>query len=135
MFKPVKATTIKEYMDMLEPRRRTQIEQLDAFIRKTVPSLKPHFASNMLGYGSFPYKNYKKEDIEWPVIMLASQKQHISLYICSTINKEYLAEKYKDTLGKVKVGKSCIRINKLEDVDMEGLAKVLKLAEEHQGFT
>lgn len=134
MFKPTKAKTVKEYMQALEPERREIVEFIHAFIQKAAPSLKPHFAYNMLGYGSFPYKNYKKEPIEWPVISLASQKQYVSLYVCSVVDGKYLAEKYKKDLGTVSVGKSCIRFKKIEDLNLETLKKVIKEAEKRPGL-
>lgn len=135
MFKPVHAQSTEEYMRELPPDRRAILEALDSLIRTTVPSLKPVFAYNMPGYGMFPYRNYKKEMIEWPVISIASQKNYVSLYVCSVIDGAYVAEKYKDTLGKVSVGKSCIRFKKLSDLNIEGLTKVLRLAGESPGFT
>ena len=134
MFKPVKATTVEEYLDMLPPERREVIEYLHTFIQKVAPSLKPHFAYNMLGYGSFKTRNYKKEPIEWPTISLASQKNYISLYVCAVQNGQYVAEKHKAELGKVSVGKSCIRFKKLEDLDLKGLEKVIKIAEKSPGL-
>ncbi len=135
MFKPVKAKTLKEYFDLLPPERRKLMDFFHTFIQEAAPSLKPHFSYNMPGYGSFPYKNYKKEIIQWPVISLASQKNYISIYICAIQNGEYIAEKYKQHLGKVNVGKSCIRFQKIEDVNLEELKKVIKLAEKTPGLT
>src|SRR5687768_4481009 len=80
MFKPTKAKSVDEYIESLSPERREQIEILHALIQKTSPKLKPHFATNMLGYGTFPCRNHKKEIIEWPVIALASLKNYITLY-------------------------------------------------------
>lgn len=134
MFKPTRAKTVQEYLQDLTPDRREVIEFLHAFIQKTAPTLKPHFASNMLGYGSFPYKNYKKEMIEWPVIALASQKQYISLYVCAVINGKYIAETYQKELGKVSVGKSCIRLKKLSDLNLETLRRVIQAAEKSPGL-
>jgi hypothetical protein len=88
----------------------------------------------MLGYGSFKYLNYKKEIIDWPTVALANQKNYFSLYICALEDGKYIAEKYKDELGKVSVGKSCIRFKKLEDLDRKGLLKVLKLAAKFPGL-
>lgn len=134
MFKPVKARGVEEYMAMLAPERREILMRLDKFIRETVPSLRPHFAYNMPGYGSFKYKNYKKELVDWPVVSLASQKNYISLYICAVDGGEYLAEKHKDKLGKVSVGKSCIRFRKIEDLNLNGLGEVLKQAARTPGL-
>ncbi len=134
MFKPTKAKTVKEYMDALPPERREIIEALDDLIKKTAPKLKPHFAHNMLGYGSFPYKNNKKETLEWHTIGLASQKNYISLYVCAVENGEYIAEKHKKELGNVSVGRSCISFKKLEDLNLATLKKVIKAAEKNPGL-
>lgn len=134
MFKKTKADDIKSYMASLPEDRKAAIKSLDVFIKKTVPKLKPHFAYNMLGYGTFPYKNYKGEDITWPVISLASQKNYMSLYICAVHDGKYIAEQNQRLLGKVSVGKSCIRFKKLEDIDLKGLTKILKLAAKSPGL-
>lgn len=134
MFKPTKAKTVKEYMAAVPDERKELVQFLHEFIQKFAPSLKPHFAANMLGYGSFSYKNSKKEPMEWPVIALANQKQHVSLYVCAVVDGKYVAESHKGELGKVKVGKSCISIKKLEDVNLDSLKKVLKIAEKKPGL-
>ena len=134
MFSPVKARTIDEYIQNLEPDRRKQIQELDAFIRKAAPSLIPHFAYNMLGYGSFKYVNYKKDVIDWPVVSLASQKNYISIYVCALYRGTYIAEKFKQKLGNVSVGKSCIRLKKLEDIRLDTLKEVLDLAVKNPGL-
>ena len=129
MFKPNKAKTVAEYIALLPKERREPIEFLHKFIKKSAPNLKAHFAHNMLGYGAFKYKNYKKEIINWPTVALASQKNYLSLYVCAIKDKQYLAEKYRDELGKVNVGKSRIRFKKISDLNLKTLAKILKLAE------
>ena len=135
MFKPVKATDVKSYINgIVDEDRKNAIKKLDKFIKESAPSLKPHFAYNMLGYGKFKYKNYKKEIIDWPIVALASQKNYISVYVCAVSDGEYIAEKNKDKLGKVSVGKSCIRFKKLEDVNMKELKKVIKLASKNPGL-
>lgn len=134
MFKPVAAKTVDEYLAAIPEDRKEAIVFLHDFIQKTAPSLKPHFAYNMLGYGSMKYLNHKKEVIDWPIISLANQKNYISLYVCATEGNEYIAEKNKDRLGKVSVGKSCIRIKKLEDLHMDVLKEVLKTAEKSPGL-
>lgn len=134
MFKPVKAKSVKEYFDMLSPERREPMEFLHKFIQETAPSLTSNFAYNMLGYGSFKYKNHKNEVMNWPTIALASQKNYISIYVCAVENGEYIAEKYKHELGKVSVGKSCIRFKKIADLNLKTLKKVIKLAEKSPGL-
>jgi uncharacterized protein YdhG (YjbR/CyaY superfamily) len=134
MFKPTKAKTVAGYLAELAPERREVLQAVDRVVRKAAPKLKRHFAYNMIGYGSFKYTNYKKERINWPVIALASQKNYLSLYVCALDGKEYLAEKFAKELGKVSVGKSCIRFKHLADLNLATLTKVITLAAKRPGL-
>lgn len=134
MFKPSKATTVKEYLAAVPDSQKDTVAFLHAFIQKAAPSLKSHFSYNMLGYGSFPYTNSKKQTLQWHTVGLAAQKNYVSLYVCCTVDGAYVAEAHKKQLGNVKVGKSCISFKKLDDLDLDTLKKVLKMAEKHPGF-
>jgi hypothetical protein len=134
MFKPVKAKSVKEYISSVPDERRKTIVFLHNLIQKISPKLKAHLAYNMLGYGSFSYKNYKKEMMQWPVVALANQKNYMSLYVCAIEGGQYLAEKNKDKLGKVSVGRSCIRFKRLEDLNIPELKKLLLKASKNPGL-
>ena len=134
MFKATKAKSIKEYISLVSELRKKDILFLHSFIKKTVPGLKPYFANNMIGYGSFTYLNYKKESCKWPIVALACQKNYISIYVCSVDDDQYVAEKYKSELGSVTVGKSCISFQHLNKIRLPILKKVLKEAEKKPGF-
>ena len=134
MFKPVNAKNFDEYMAMLTEDRRTILEEIDKLIRSSAPKLERNFIYNMPGYGKFTYQNNKKETLEWPVISMASQKNYVSVYVCSVGKGGYVAEVFKDRLGKVSVGKSCIRIKKLEDINMDVLKEVIQIAEKTPGL-
>lgn len=134
MFKKVTANTVEEYLENVPEDRQEIITFLHEFIQKSAPSLKPHFAYNMLGYGDFLYTNYKKEEVHWPIIALANQKNYVSVYVCAVQDGEYIAEKFQDQLGKVSVGKSCIRFKKLDNVNLDTLKKVIQLAAKNPGL-
>jgi uncharacterized protein YdhG (YjbR/CyaY superfamily) len=119
---------------MLPDERREILKKLDQAIRAAAPELKEFFAYNMPGYGAFDYVNYKKETIKWPIVSMASQKNYVSVYVCGVENGEYIAEKHKDSLGNVNVGKSCIKFNKLEDLDIEAFKIVIKAAAKSPGM-
>lgn len=134
MFKAVKAKNVNEYLKQIPEERKQIINSLHQFIQKSAPKLKPHFAYNMLGYGSFKYVNYKKEIIDWPTVALANQKNYISLYVCALEDGKYLAEQNKTRLGKVSVGKSCIRFKKLEDLNLSVLKEIIVKAAKFPGL-
>jgi len=124
--KPSGARTLQEYFDQIEEPRRGEILKLHALITKAVPKLEPGIQAGMIGYGSYHYKYASGREGDWPIIALASQKNYISVYVCSSENGVYTAEKRKHELPKANIGKSCIRFKRLADVDLKILIDVVK---------
>jgi hypothetical protein len=133
MFAKNDAKSVEEYLLMTPDDHKKDIDFLHDFIQKAVPNLKPYFASNMIGYGSFYYLDSKKQKRDWPIIALANQKNYISIYVCAIVEDKSAAEKYKKELGKLSKGLSCIRFKKIEEINLETLEIVLKLAEKNPG--
>lgn len=128
----IEAATPDEYFSKTDD-REAALRTVDELIRETAPSLDRSMVSgmamNMVGYGLFTYKNSSGKEQEWPVLALANQKNYMSLYICALEGGEYVAEKHKTELGKVSVGKSCVRFKKLEDLDLNSLTEILETLE------
>ena len=65
-----------------------------------------------------------------PFASLASQKNHIGIYLfcvyTSPEAQDWLVREWKKTGKKLDMGKSCIRIKKLEDVPLDVLGKLIK---------
>lgn len=125
MFKPTTARTPEEYISLIDSPRKEEIVKLDKFIKKLVPQFKPKLYGSIIGYGNYHYKSKSGREGDWMIIGLASQKNYISIYACATKNGKYIAEENKDKLGKVSVGRSCIRFKNTNDVDMDTLKKVI----------
>jgi hypothetical protein len=87
----------------------------------------------MIGYGSFYYLDSKKQKKDWPIISLANQKNYITIDVCAMVADKAAIEKYKKDLGKLTKGISCIRFKKIEEMNLETLKIVLKLAEKNPG--
>ena len=133
MFAKNEAKSVEEYLLLVPDDRRKVIDFLHDFIQQAVPKLRPYFASNMIGYGSFYYLDSKKQKRDWPIISLANQKNYISIYVCTIVEDKAVAEKYKKELGKLSKGVTCIRFKKIEEINLETLKTVLKLAEKKPG--
>jgi hypothetical protein len=138
MFKPTTAKTPEEYIAMIDEPRRSEIQLLHDLIQRTIPPQIPYIISGMIGYGSFHYKSKSGREGDWCIVALASQKNYISVYICASDGKEYVAEKYKDSFPKASIGRSCIRFKRTEDIDLDILKKVLiegvKTSEKYGGL-
>lgn len=139
--KPSNAKSIDAYIAQIDEPRRSEIIELDALIAKTVPKLERHLmgqmGSQMIGYGPYHYKYASGREGDTAIVSLASQKKHISVYVMCVDNDtgEYLPEKFEPVLGKVSVGKSCVRFAKLENVDRKGLVALLKAAAKNGGMS
>ena len=84
----------------------------------------------MLAYGRATQPMKSGDDPEWGVVALASQKNYISLYLGCLGDDTILLEKNKARLGKVSVGKCCIRFKKLEHLNPSVAMELVKKAAE-----
>jgi hypothetical protein len=82
----------------------------------------------IIGYGDLTINQSRGKKSEWFMVGLAIQKHYISIYINTVEDGQYVAEKYRSKLGKVKVGKSSISFKHLDDLDIDTLQKVVSIA-------
>jgi Domain of unknown function (DU1801) len=111
--------------------REEELRRVDELVVAAAPGIDRQLVKagsmRMLGYGLMPYKpKSAKEATTWPLIALAAQKRHLSLYVCAVVDGAYLAESRAQELGKVSCGKSCIRFTSLDAVDTGALTAVLR---------
>ena len=121
---------IEAWFDSAGPRGE-ELRRVDALVTAAAPGidrqLVPVGASAMLGYGLMPYRpRSATEPTTWPLIALAAQKRHLSLYVCAVVDGSYLAEARADRLGTVSCGKSCIRFTSLDKVDADELRVLVR---------
>ena len=91
MFKTTLAKTPKEYIDLIEEPRKSEIRKLHEFIQKCVPKLKPYIQSGMIGYGKYHYKYASGREGDWFVVGLTTSL--ISRKICHFVIA-YLPQKW-----------------------------------------
>lgn len=84
------------------------------------------WGSSMIGFGNKIYKSPATgREVEWFKIGFSPRKSNFSLHLVLDI-KKYTAELKK--LGKHKTGVGCLYINKLDDVDLKVLEKLINTA-------
>lgn len=79
----------------------------------------------LIGFGSVSLTYASGRKVEWLQAGFSPRKGKLSLYV--TFDAFKLTRKFPN-LGKYKLGKGCIYINKLADVDMDELEKLVKFA-------
>jgi Domain of unknown function (DU1801) len=119
---------VATYIASLPDGRREIVERIHEVVTKAVPELEVRMWKTFIGYGTYHYVYASGRDGEWFPIGLTNNKGYVSLYLCAGDEQGYLAESNADRLGKVSVGKSCIRVKRLEDVDLEVVAELSRRA-------
>ena len=81
------------------------------------------WGASIIGFGSYHYKSERsKQEGDWPLIGFSPRKAAISLYVFTgSPEHEYLL----NDLGKFKMGKACIYIKKLSDINQDALKKLM----------
>ncbi len=107
--------------------REEELRRVDALVTAAAPGIDRQVVGGMLGYGLMPYEpRSAKETTTVPLISLAAQKRHLSLYVFAVVDGQYLAEARADRLGKVSCGKSCIRFSSLDRVHVAELDRLVR---------
>lgn len=93
-------------------------------IMKEVSGFEPKmWGPSIIGFGEYRYQYASGHEGNAPLLGFSPRKSAISLYVFSGADEhQYLLE----NLGKFKLGKSCIYINKLADIDVEELKTLMK---------
>ena len=98
-------------------------------LMKQVISKKPEMWGNsIVGFGSYSYTNTTGRENTWFLTGFSPRKQSLTLYIMAGFD-EY--DQLLNKLGKHSIGKSCLYIKKIEDVDIDMLKKLAKQSVEH----
>lgn len=78
---------------------------------------------SIIGFGSYHYKSDRsKQEGDWPLVAFSPRKAAISLYVYMGSPEQ---EQLLQHLGKFKMGKACIYINKLSDINIDILKKMM----------
>jgi hypothetical protein len=127
---------------MAEPKTRETAASVTAFLEKIPDKIQREDArsvvkimrsitreeprmwgSSIVGFGRRRYEYSGGREGEWMIIGFSPRKSNITLYLPGGL------EKFPDLLndlGKCKTAKSCLYINKLSDVDLDVLSKLVK---------
>jgi Domain of unknown function (DU1801) len=120
----LEASTIEEYFEVAGDRGK-DLRTLDRVIRHAAPDLGVRLFAGpsitMIGYGEMSWERPTSSGV-WPLIGMAAQKNHISLYVAAVKDGETLADHYTDRLGNTFNGKNCIRFRRVSDIDLGVLA-------------
>ena len=79
---------------------------------------------SIIGFGKYHYKSERsRQEGDWPLVGFSPRKAAFSLYVYSGCEGQ--DELLKD-LGRFKMGKACIYVKRLSDINPEVLKKLIR---------
>ena len=114
-----------------EKKRRDSFTILE--LMKKVTGKEPAmWGDSIIGFGSYHYKYVSGREGDWFLTGFSPRKQNLTLYIMAGFD-EY--ERLLGKLGKHSIGKSCLYIKKIDDIDVDVLKELVKRSVEHMERT
>ena len=115
--------------DFIKSFADTDQKKADSFelikIMQEVTGYEPKmWGASMVGFGKYHYKSERsKQEGDWMLVGFSPRKAAISLYVYSGLTEhEYLLQ----DLGKFTMGKACIYVKKLSDINISALKILIK---------
>ncbi len=129
-----KPTSVKEYLDALPEDRRKAVRKIRAAVNKGLPKgYKEGIQYGMIGWfvphRIFPAGYHCDPSQPVPFAGLASQKNYISLYLMCVYSdakhRAHFEKAWKKSGKKLDMGKSCVRIKKIEDAPLDVITETV----------
>ncbi len=106
-----------------EQRKKDSLELLK--LMQDFTGFKPKMSGpSIIGFGKFHYKSERsRQEGDWPLVGFSPRKAALTLYVYGGYpgQKEMLKE-----LGKFKMGKACIYVKKLSDINQDVHKKLIR---------
>ena len=116
--------SVEAFLDAVEPERRAREGRaLDAVFREVTGFGPRMWGESMVGYGQYHYVYRSGREGDALATGFAPRKAALSIYIMPGYAEfgEILGR-----LGKHRIGKSCLYVNKLADIDLDVLAELVR---------
>ncbi|MBN8697956.1 MAG: DUF1801 domain-containing protein [Bacteroidetes bacterium] len=119
--------SVEDFINSLKSEEQRKDSLVLLKLMKKATKEKPKiWGSSMIGFGKKIYKSPATgREVEWFKLGFSPRKANFSLHLVLDI-KKYSAELKK--LGKHKTGVGCLYINKLDDVDLKVLEKLIEIS-------
>jgi len=122
---PTKASVTGFINAVIDPQQKADCKVLVKVMQEATGEKPVMWGTSIIGYGQYHYKSERSvQEGEWMLAGLSPRSANLTVYIMSGAkNYPELLKK----LGKHKAsGGSCVYINKLSDVDLPTLKKLVK---------
>lgn len=119
--------SVEDFIDKVEDKTKKQDSLVLLETYEKLTGEKPKmWGTSIIGFGKYHYKSERStQEGDWPLAAFSPRKQNLTLYFTAGFHDH---AELLDKLGKHKTSKGCLYINKLADVDMNVLEKLITLS-------
>jgi hypothetical protein len=124
------AVSVESFIDNIQDQQKRKDSQVILKMMEKAMKVKPKmWGASMIGFGDVRYKSPTTgREVDWFKIGFSPRKANLSLHLGLNIQQHADA---LNTLGKHKTGVGCLYINKLDDVDIKVLEKMITASVKH----
>lgn len=120
----VNDASVEAFLNTIEDAKKRQDSFTVLELMKEVTGAEPKmWGSSIIGFGDTQYKYATGREGDWFLTGFSPRKQNLTLYITGGFDEH---AELMQTLGKHKIGKGCLYINKLSDIDQAKLRELVK---------
>lgn len=118
--------SVEDFLDSIEPAEKQQdAKWIDQLMRKVTDEKPKMWGESIVGYGQYHYKYISGREGDWMRIGFSPRKQNLTLYLIPGYQFDEMQNLLKQ-LGKHSLGKSCLYIKQLSDVDLKILEQLMR---------
>lgn len=115
--------SVAAFVDGLaDPRQREDSRALIELMREVTGAEPRMWGSGIIGFGSYHYRYASGREGDWMLTGFSPRKQNLTLYLHYGIEQSDLLQR----LGKHRVGKACLYVKRLDDVDQTVLRELVQ---------
>jgi len=126
-----RATTLAQYLDSLPPARRAAISSARSLIQEHLPPGYEEMMSAGMIVWAVPLSRLPKTYNGQPLwyVALGAQKNYNAMYLMCAYGKQKLTDllktSFKQAGKKLDMGKSCLRFQTLDDLELDSVGQVI----------
>ena len=122
--KPTKAS-VDTFLDSVDEGRRADCKALVRIMSAATGAKPRMWGPSIIGFGDYEYKNSAGKGVSWFVAGFSPRKRDLTLYIMPGVARY---PKLLEKLGAHSMGRSCLYIKRLADVDVSVLKDLVNTA-------
>ncbi len=116
--------SVEEFLSQIADDKRREDSMTVLTLMKQVTKEEPRMWGNsIVGFGLYHYRYASGREGNWFLTGFSPRKQNLTLYIMAGF--DHYANLLK-RLGKFKTGKSCLYINRIDDINVSVLRELIK---------